>query len=156
MKEILHQHYSSEYRRAGDTAKILADRIHKEIIVDDRFNERIHGITKSYDELPKDFDQIQLKDPYYRFNNGETQQEVADRMNSAIIDLLYHQKDKKIAIFTHSTAMLFLLKKLTNVTEEGICSFKGTQYFDNNWHPVETFKLTYNDIELVNIEHISK
>lgn len=146
--------YSSEYKRAGDTAKILADRIHKEIIVDDRFNERIHGITKSYDELPKNFEELQLNDPYYRFNKGETAQEVGDRMNSAIIDILYHQKDKKIAIFTHSTATLFLLKKLTDVTTNGMCSFKGTQYFDNNWSPVETFKLTFEDIELKNIERL--
>ena len=148
--------YSSNYTRAYQTSLILSKRLKIKVIKDSKLGERIHGIKKSYNELPKDFEIRQLKEENYKINNGESQKEVKDRMLDALNNILKNNKNKKIAVFTHSTALAFLLLTWCYITEDGIYEFNGKPFFDGKWDYCEIFKLEFNDDNvLINIENIN-
>lgn len=147
--------YSSNYNRTYSTASILANRLNKKIIVDKRFGERIHGIKKSYSELPNDFEQQQLSNELFKYGNGENQLEVRNRMYEGLNNALGKNKDKTIAIFTHSTATLFLLLKWSTFLPDNKLAFKDKVYFDGNWDYCEIFKLEFDsNNELLSIQNI--
>ena len=50
--------YSSNYTRAYQTSLNLSKRLNLKVIKDSKFGERVHGIKKGYNELPKDFEVI--------------------------------------------------------------------------------------------------
>lgn len=148
--------YSSNYTRAYQTSLILSKRLKIKVIKDSKLGERIHGIKKNYNELPKDFEIRQLKEENYKINNGESQKEVKDRMLDALNNILKNNKNKKIAVFTHSTALAFLLLTWCYITEDGIYEFNGKPFFDGKWDYCEIFKLEFNDDNvLINIENIN-
>ena len=62
--------YSSNYTRAYQTSLILSKRLNLKVIKDSKFAERVHGIKKGYNELPKDFEVRQLKEENYKINDG--------------------------------------------------------------------------------------
>lgn len=147
--------YSSEYNRAYETAQFLAKRLNKKINIDKRLNERVHGIEKKYSELPDDFEKKQLVDENYKFFYGESQKEVYERMNEVLNKILKENSNKKIAIFTHSTSITFLLKKITNMHDDFYLYYNNKKYFSGDWKPVEIFKLIFNENnELIDIENI--
>ena len=79
--------YSSEYLRAYETAKELSSIINKEIIIDSRFNERLHGnglIESNYEER-------QFNDEHFKLRNGESQIEVRKRMFNGVEDIIKKQ-----------------------------------------------------------------
>ena len=142
--------YSSNYNRAKETANILGKRLGKNIIFDKRLGERIHG-----DELiPSDFEQKQMLDKNYKLNGGESQLEVRTRMLEVINEILNNNKNKKVAIFTHSTAIAFLLKEWCEVNYCDDYKFNGNVFFDGNWNYCETFKLVFENNKLIDIKNI--
>mgnify|MGYP003299524691 FL=1 len=147
--------YSSNYTRAYQTSLILSKRLNLKVIKDSKFGERVHGIKKGYNELPKDFEVRQLKEENYKINNGESQKEVRIRMLKALNNILRNNKNKKIAVFTHSTALSFLLLNWCSITEDGIYIFNGNVIFDNKWSYCETFKFEFDDDnKLISIQNI--
>ena len=70
--------YSSNYVRAMQTAKILAEKNNLTINVVSNFSERKIGIT-SWDDYPKDFEIHQFIDNNYKLPNGESLNEVRKR-----------------------------------------------------------------------------
>ena len=144
--------YSSNYVRTIGTAKYLAERLGLSINVLSSLGERKFGIT-SWDELPEDFERKQFLDEDYKIGDGESQKEVRDRMYESIMKIVEENNDKKIAVIGHSTAITFLLGKWCSITDNGII-FNNNMIFDNNWDYCETFKLEFNNDELVNIENI--
>lgn len=143
--------YSSEYLRAYETAKVLSSIIKKNIVIDSRFNERFHGKGK----IESNYEQRQFSDDNYKLLNGESQIEVRNRMLNGIESILNECRGKKIAIFTHSTAITFLLKKW--------CDIKYCQYYKFNNHLlyngiidyVQAFKLEFENDNLINIEAVN-
>ena len=98
--------YSSNYVRAIQTAKYLADRSNLEINVDSELGERKFGID-SWDELPEGFEERQVMDENYKIGSGESQVEVRKRMYSVIMRILNNNRGKRIAVFSHATAIAF-------------------------------------------------
>lgn len=146
--------YSSNYVRAMSTAKYFANVNDLKVNIDDRFNERIHGVN-SWSELPTDFEIKQFENENYKVGFGENQEEVRNRMYEALNEILNNYKGKKIAIVSHSTAMAFLLKKWCEIYYDKEYQFNGVSFFSGKWNYLETFKLTFNDNnELINIENI--
>jgi len=146
--------WSSNYVRAMSTAKYFAHINSLKVNIDDRFNERIHGVN-NWNELPSDFERKQLIDIDYKINNGESQREVSYRMYNALNEILDNYTGKKIAIVSHATAITFLLIKL--------CKFDGNNLLFNEkiiidkdfkWEAPEVFKLEFEDKNLINIENI--
>lgn len=146
--------YSSNYVRAMSTAKYFASVNDLKVNVDDRFNERIHGVN-SWSELPSNFVIKQFEDENYKVGFGESQKEVQTRMYEALCDILKENQGKRIAIVSHSTAMAFLLKKWCKVYYDKSYTFEDRPFFDGKWQYLETFKLTFNENnDLTNVENI--
>lgn len=59
--------------------------------------------------------------------------------------LIHHNKGKKIAIITHATAITFLLKKWCDIKYESYYKFNNQVFFDGKWQYLQTFKLEFDD-----------
>ena len=149
--------YSSNYVRAIQTAKFLAHKNNLDINIISDLGERKFGVN-SWDELPSNFEIKQFLDENYKIGNGESRKEVTERMYSVIENILKNNKNKRIAIVSHGTAIYFLLKKWCDIEledEEKIkFTFNNKVIFDKKLDYCEIFKLIFDDNNLVNIENI--
>ena len=149
--------FSSNYVRTIQTAKYLSEKNNAEINVISDLGERKFGID-SWDELPDNFERKQFLDENYKLNNGENQKEVRDRMYSAIMKILYENKNKRIAIVSHGTAISYLLKiwcDIQIVDNKLRYSFNDNILLDGYFNYCETFKLKFdNSNNLINIQNI--
>jgi len=145
--------YSSNYVRAMSTAKYFAFNNDLKVNIDDRFNERIHGV-ENWSDLPQNFEINQFNDENYKVGFGESQKEVQNRMHEALLDVLNNYKGKRVAIISHATALAFLLKKFSDVRIDGNYTYNEKIYFDGKWKHLETFKLIFNDKKIESIENI--
>ena len=143
--------YSSNYLRALGTAKYIAKNNNLIINIHEGFGERKFGIS-NWNEIPEDFYDRQASDETYKIGNGESQIEVRDRMYKSLIEVL--EENKKIAIVTHSTAMLFLLMKWCDITKEHI-SYNDKIIADTKVENCDIFELTFNNKDLVDIKKVS-
>lgn len=140
------------------TAKYIADKNNKDLIIMDNFGERKFGIN-SWDELPVNFELKQLEDENYKMPNGELRKEVTRRMLKALDNILERYNGKKIIIVSHGTAMMFLFMNWCSVKPregkwERVMSFNNKVFFDGKYSAPELFKLEFNDNQLINIENI--
>lgn len=143
--------YSSNYLRALGTAKYIAKNNNITINIHEGFGERKFGVS-NWDEIPNDFYDRQAIDENYKIDNGESQLEVRNRMLKSLNSVI--EKNKRIAIVTHSTAMLFLLMKWCNVTMEKI-SYKDMIICDTKIDNCDIFKLTFDDnYDLIEIQKL--
>lgn len=146
--------YSSNYVRAMSTAKYFAFNNNLKVDIDERFNERIHGVD-SWSDLPVNFELNQFNDETYKVGFGESQKDVQTRMYDGLVSVMSKNKGKRIAIVSHSTAIAFLLKMFSEVKYDGNYTYNGNVYFNGKWEYLETFKLNYDENNnLVNIENI--
>ena len=149
--------YSSNYVRAIQTAKYLADKNNLEINIDSDLGERKFGIN-SWNELPDDFERKQFLDENYKLGNGESQKEVRDRMYNSIVKILTDNNDKRIAIISHGTAITFLLKKWCNteiLNDKIRYSFNGNILLEGYLNNCEGIKLEFDNNNLINITKLS-
>ena len=131
--------YTSNCVRTLQTAKYLLDKQNLKVNIDDRFDERRTGL-KENEKIPYLFKK-QCDDPTFKAPNGESQ-------------------GKRIAIFSHAYAMMFLLLKwcelieVRNNQELAFC-FKDKVVFDKGINSPDVFKLIFNEeCELISIENI--
>lgn len=87
--------YSSNYVRAMSTAKYFASVNGLKVNIDDRFNERVHGVH-SWNELPNDFEINQFKDENYKVGFGESQKKFKIVCMRYYVKLLKKIKAKKL------------------------------------------------------------
>lgn len=145
---------SSHYVRAMSTAKYFLNDRSKTIEIMEVFGERKHGVS-SYSELPKDFEMLQFMDEDYKVGSGESQREVRERMYSGLMKILDEKKGQRIAIVTHSTAMLYLLMEWCEVDFGHFIKFQDDTIMEGEWHYCETFKLVFDENkELIKISNI--
>ena len=148
--------YSSNYVRAIQTAKYIADNNNLNINIVSDLAERKFGID-SWDQLPEGFEKKQLIDENYKIGNGESQIKVRERMYNAIMKIVSENKDKKVVIVSHATAIAFLLKKWCDIEineGKGQITFNNSIIFNDIFNYCITFKLEFDGINLVNIENI--
>ncbi len=151
--------FSSSYVRAIQTSKYLAEKNNLEINIVSDLGERKFGID-SWEQLPENFERKQFLDENYKIGDGESQKEVRDRMYSTIIRILDENKNKRIAIVGHATAISYLLKEWCNieiVDDKVKYSFNDKILLDGYFNYCETFKLEFDDnnnlIEISNINN---
>ena len=146
--------WSSNYVRSMSTAKYFAHRNNLKVNVSDKFGERIHGVY-NWDELPSNFEILQLQDKDYKIGTGESQKEVQERVYKELIKIVNENKGKRILIVGHATATAFLLKKWCEVNYDVDYKFNGKTFFDGKWEYLESFKLEFNkNNDLVSIQNI--
>ena len=139
--------YSSNYVRAIQTAKYLAEKNNLEINIDSDLGERKFGIN-DWNELPQNFERKQFLDENYKMSNGESRKEVTNRMYNAIIKILNDNKNKRIAIISHGTAISFLLRKWCSIeinAGKGKVVFNDNIIFNGTLDFCVTFKLEFDD-----------
>lgn len=151
---------ASNYVRAIATAKYIAFNNKKDIEVIPEFGERKFGNINSWSDLPKGFSDKQIKDWDYKFEGGESFNEVCERMYFALQSVLKKYKGKKIFIVSHGTAISVLFSKIAHVEfydeenyNRGIY-FNGKLIFDGKCDAPELFKLEYEDEKLVDVKNI--
>ncbi|MBO5414985.1 MAG: histidine phosphatase family protein [Bacilli bacterium] len=149
---------SSHYVRAMSTAKYIAERNNIKLNVDSRFGERKFGVDNMND-LTKDFFIKQAKDWDYKLENGESLNEVTERMIEAFNDVLKNNMGKKIVIVAHGTSLTAMLSRLCEVKvneEKEVFEvyFNNNLIFTGGWSAPELFKLEFDDYKLTNIKNI--
>ena len=143
--------YSSNYVRAISTAKYFTS---NEIRIDERFGERKFGIN-DWSELPPNFGEKQFKDFDYKLENGESINEVIQREEKALLDILKKYQGEKVLIVGHSTALASLFSKWCEINCTGSYKYNGVEFFDGKWNYCETFRLEFDDDNnLMSIENI--
>ena len=151
--------YSSHYVRAMSTAKYISEKNNIILNVDERLGERRFGVN-NISELPSTFFEDQFRNWDYKLTNGESVNEVSKRMNEALSEILDVNRDKKIAIISHGTAISAMLKKWCNIklneeTKLVEIYFNNKLVFDGNWKCPELFKLEFDDNNnLISIKNI--
>lgn len=139
---------TSNYVRAMATAKYFSD----SLIIDEAFGERKFGVDL-YSDLPEQFEVKQFTNYDFKMPNGESLNEVLKREETALNDVLYKYKDKKILIVSHATAMATLFSKWCDMTFESY-KFNGKEFFDGKWNYCEIFKLVFDENNsLISIEN---
>lgn len=151
---------SSNYVRAIQTAKYVADKKNLEVIIDEDFSERKFGIN-TWDDISSDYFEKQYYDENYKTTNGESQKEVRERMYKALIKIIEKYKNKKIFIVSHATSICFLFSKwctllLTNPKEKiRQLYFNDEPVFDGKIKCPDLFKLEFDDNNnLISIKNI--
>ncbi len=145
--------YSSNYTRAMATAKYIALENNTNVKVISDFHERTMGIN-SWDELPLNYNLKQFEDIDYKIGFGESIREVKERMYNALMNVL-KSEDDKIAIVSHATAITALLLTWCECDINNYSmKFNGKEFFDGNWNYCQTFKLTFDNENLINIENL--
>lgn len=142
--------YASNYVRAISTAKYFTS---DKINIDENFGERKFGIN-SWDELPSDFGERQFNDFDYKIGNGESIHQVIKREEDALKNILNECKNKKVLIVGHSTALAALFSKWCKINYDGPYTYNGKEFFDGKWNYCETFKLEFDDNNLISINNI--
>lgn len=139
--------YSSEYSRAINTAKYIAETNNIIINIFSNFNERKLGNTKN---IKEDFWLRQLKNEDIKTLDGESQKEVRDRMLKGIKIVLNSIIDNESAvIISHATAITFLLMnwcELIDASLEGKIrhlKYKNKTIINDSFKTPEIFKLTF-------------
>lgn len=151
--------YSSHYVRAMSTAKYIAEKNNIILNVDERLGERRFGVN-NMSELPSTFFEDQFRNWNYKLTNGESVNEVSKRMNETLSEILDVNRDKKIAIISHGTAISAMLKKWCNIklneeTKLVEIYFNNELVFDGSWKCPELFKLEFDDNNnLISIKNI--
>ncbi|CCZ59591.1 phosphoglycerate mutase family protein [Clostridium sp. CAG:710] len=141
------------------TAKYIAEKNNIILNVDERLGERRFGVN-NISELPSTFFEDQFRNWDYKLTNGESVNEVSKRMNEALSEILDVNRDKKIAIISHGTAISAMLKKWCNIklneeTKLVEIYFNNKLVFDGNWKCPELFKLEFDDNNnLISIKNI--
>lgn len=150
--------WSSEYERALSTAKYIAELNDIPININSLFNERKIGENNG----DQNFWITQLKNENYKFQGGESQKEVRERMLKGIHDILNIMEDNtKTVIVTHATAITFLLMnwcKLKDVKLENKkrwLTFRGKDVINDCFNTPEIFKLEFEDNFIVSIERLT-
>lgn len=149
--------YSSNYTRAIATAKYVAERANVKIQIEDDLGERKFGIN-SWEELPKEFEKKQFLEEDYKIENGESQKEVRNRMTSIIQKIVEENPNKNIVIVSHATAITFFLKNWCDmeiIDDKLKYSYHGKELLYGYFNNCETFKLIFDEKQLIYIEHIT-
>ena len=99
--------YSSELARAWLTAVPFAARLGLDIIPDSRLRERSFGVFEGLtaDEIaarhPEGFRLWRMRDPAWAMDEGESGQQLIDRVLSALHDIASRHHGETVAVVTH-------------------------------------------------------
>jgi broad specificity phosphatase PhoE len=107
--------YTSDLRRALDTARILAKMLHIEPTPDSRLRERHIGIWQGLTQeeviawYPEEYRALLANPNEYQIPGGESRVQVAARMKAVFDDIIKQTGDDTIGIVSHTTAIRALL-----------------------------------------------
>jgi broad specificity phosphatase PhoE len=110
--------YTSDLRRALETAALLSEKLGFPAIPDERLRERNIGEWQglTIDEMrswfPTEYRDLLLDAENFRVPGGESRQDVCVRMRAAFDDIVEQANGETIGIISHTTAIHALLDEL--------------------------------------------
>lgn len=148
--------WCSNYTRAKQTAKYIANKNNLKYNLDKRLCERqlgnIEDLAKFMnDKLTRDPSREQLAFPEFKTRGGESANDTNKRMNDFINEVLEKYNGKRIAVISHGGAIKFYLLSFCKVNENLNLEYKGKELYISS--PC-LLKLTFNNDKLVNLEQI--
>lgn len=148
--------YSSNYTRALQTAKYIAQENNTIINIDDRLNERKLGDLDNIDS--SFFHHMQANDFDYKCPNGESLNETKNRMVEAMKNILMFETENRVAVISHSTALTCLLSAWCeigkNYDDEIILTYKDETIVDGHWPAPAVYKVTFDGMTVTDIKYI--
>lgn len=143
--------YSSDSFRAIGTAKYISELNNLSLNLDDRINERNLGVSK-ISELPSNFTSNSFKDKDYKYVDGESLNEVDDRFQLFINEILDSDYNRIVIVF-HGIILLSYLQKICDYFSFDENSFfikyKDNVVLDGMLKNPDVFKLTFDDYKNV-------
>lgn len=150
--------YSSMYASCLASAKYLANRLDKIIIVDEDLNDCKIGVLGSKSLKMVKF--MQNHDFNIKLNGGESLEEVGSRMERVMNKILDIQDDK-IAVYTHKRALLGYIIRYAqtgyNLDDDLIVEFNDKVIYNEADKDIDILKVTYDrhrkvlDIDILDI-----
>jgi broad specificity phosphatase PhoE len=110
--------YTSDLRRATDTANILASEMNLTPITDIRLRERSvgdwQGLTQTevLEWYPEEYTRLQADPENYQVHGGESRRQVAERVKECFQSILERGGGETIGVLSHTTAIRALLGDL--------------------------------------------
>lgn len=147
--------YSADSFRAIGTAKYVAEMNNLKIKIDTRINERNLGVN-TISELPDNQTIKSFSNKDYKFGNAESLNEMDNRFNSFIKDVL-RSDNNKIALFIHGIIMMSFLQNNTDFSFDGKnmkLLFNDKEVYNDKMINPMVFKIEYEDTRILNVEFI--
>ncbi len=149
--------YSSDYVRALETAKYIAQENNTIINVDDRLNER--KIGQAGDMEWKEFSRLQTKDLDFKLPEGESLNETKKRMVEAMKNILMFETGNRVAVISHSTALTCLLSAWCdtgyNYDDQIILSYEDATIIDGHFTAPMVFKVVFDGMNVLSVEYLN-
>lgn len=124
--------YTSDLKRALETAELLAEKLGSTPIADERLRERDIGAWQGLTQkemqswYPAEYAQFVADPDGYRVPEGESRKDVRERIVAAFNDFLTADKGETIAILSHSTAINALLSEIVPSIKFGTVDVSNT------------------------------
>jgi len=136
--------FSSPFLRAKRTAQIIGKELNLEVKIDNRLKEMDHGSICEgkdyYTCVPKE--EYPNMDFYTKFGlDGESRNEVRERIFDFIKEIDAKHEDKKILIISHGDPLWLMEGISRNISEEDLFLAKKNQLFKLKGQKFELFKL---------------
>ncbi len=148
--------YSSLASSSLGSAKYLAERLNKRIMVDERLNDCKIGELGNKNLKMVKF--MQNHDFNIKLTNGESLGEVGSRIEKVINKIVYLDTNYKVAVFTHKRTMLGYLIKYGkngyNLDDDLIVEFNDKVIYNETEKDVDIIKITYEDKKIVDMDVI--
>lgn len=146
--------YSSSYVMSIGTAKYLASALDLDISIQKELGERKIGLLG--DKKIRMLQEMQENDFDYKLTNGESLNDVKNRMIKFVHKILKEDEDKTIAVFTHNVAITSLLsaycEKGFNLDNRLILNYKEDAIIDGAWDGITIIELQFDQNELLSIK----
>lgn len=152
IKEI----YSSDSFRAISTAKYLSELNDTKIKLDERINEREFGVDY-LNQLPEDFTKKSFDDKNFKVLNGESLNEMDNRFNNFIEELLNSAVDKAIIVL-HGIMLLSFFQNHCDFDFDGkiaTVKFNDKMIIEEKPKSPGVYKITYENKKIVDIDVIN-
>jgi probable phosphoglycerate mutase len=118
-KERFSAIYSSDLKRARQTAQPVADLLKQEVIPSERLRERHYGVFQSMtyaeakERIPEGYARFRARDPAYDFGNGESLSRFNERALACIRDLVGMHAGENLLVFTHGGVLEMVYRHAT-------------------------------------------
>lgn len=148
--------YSSMFSSSLATAKYLAERINKNILVDEDLNDCKVGNLGNKNLKMVKF--MQNHDFNIKLNNGESLEEVGSRIDKVINKIIHLSSNQKVAIFTHKRTMLgYLIKHANpgyNLDDDLVVEYNEKVIYNESEKDVDIVKITIDNRKIVDMDVI--
>ena len=159
-KELLETEniYSSNYISMISTAKYLSEELNLPINIENQLNERKIGhLSMSNEKILKE---TQAHDFDFHLPNGESINQVKERMKKFLKSIIGKHFNKTTTLFTHDVAASALFsiwcEKGYNLENQLILTYQEEVIIDGAFHNFRIFKLEFEETKLKNIEWLNK